>query len=85
MSPYQANTDRVPRPVGRPASRSYATETGCTSGASAPSATEKNGERNGSTRAPSELVPSGNSSRLSPARSRPAWCRAPARWRRGCG
>ena len=71
MSPYQANTARVERRVGRPPSRSYATETGWISGGAAPSATEKNAERNGSTRLPSELVPSGNSSRSSPAASRP--------------
>jgi hypothetical protein len=53
--------------------RSYTTETGCSSGRtpSAGSAITKKAERNGSTREPSELVPSGNSSRLSPPASRP--------------
>ena len=53
------------------------------SGASAPSAIAKNALRNGSTRDPSDVVPSGNSSRLSPAarRSRNASRSRPVAWR----
>ena len=75
---------RCARRAGRPAGRRRPRPAGSAAGPS-PSASAKNGERNGSTREPSELVPSGNRIRLSPAASRAACRRARARWRCACG
>ena len=85
MSPYQANSGRRGAPGRQPSRAGRRPPTPAGSAAACRravrrSAIEKNAERNGSTREPSEVVPSGNRIRLSPPRERWRAChRARAR------